>query len=288
MRAKYHHVPKPADTAFSVRHDILPHFGTVWHYHPEIELHYVIRGEGVRFIGNNVSSFTPDEMLLLGSNLPHTWKCNPAKHNTVEAVVMHFHPQCLGKDFLNINEMQAVNKVLTMAKTGLVIQGSAKQEIKSLMLELREAIGIKRVILMLQVFQALTKNTSYSPISGHLENNKLGQMDRQRIDKIISYTFNHFKDKISISQIADTVGLGTTSFCRYFKMMTNKSYLDFLTEVRLNNACRLIIESKLTMENIAIESGFENTSNFYRHFKLHKQCTPSEYRKKFSFPLISA
>ncbi|MEJ1741422.1 cupin domain-containing protein, partial [Escherichia coli] len=87
-------------TSFSIRHDVKPNFGSVWHYHPELELHHVIRGEGVRFIGDNISNFSSGDMLLLGSNLPHTWSCNEAyfsrvREHVVEAIVIHFLPDCL-------------------------------------------------------------------------------------------------------------------------------------------------------------------------------------------------
>ena len=76
MKAKYHQVPKQTNTTFSIRHDILPQFGTVWHYHPEIELHYLIKGQGMRFIGENITDFYDDEVILMGSNIPHMWKGN--------------------------------------------------------------------------------------------------------------------------------------------------------------------------------------------------------------------
>lgn len=101
MKAKFHQVPKTSDHTFKIRHDVLPHFGTIWHYHPEIELHYLIKGEGIRFIGENISNFEKDELILLGSNIPHTWKCNLKSDSEyyVEALVLHFHPESLGHNF---------------------------------------------------------------------------------------------------------------------------------------------------------------------------------------------
>lgn len=283
MKAKYHHVPKPLDNAFSIRHDVLPIFGTVWHYHPEIELHYLIKGEGVRFIGDNISSFRKGEMVLLGSNLPHTWKCDSVDQNQnyVEALVMHFHPECLGKDFLNISETQGINKIIALARNGLIINGESKKKIRDLLIHLKESDGLIKIITLLHIFQILLERNDYHPISKNLDFSKLNKLDEERVDKIVSYTFNHFKEKIFIDEIANLSNLSVTSFCRYFKMVANKSYFDFLTEIRLNHACRLILDSKLTVENIAIDSGFDNTSNFYRHFRIFKGCTPKEYKKQF-------
>ena len=106
MKPHFHKIPPTLQSSFSIRHDIKPDFGNVWHFHPELELHYVIKGEGVRFIGDNISNFTEGEMILLGENLPHTWRCkdeyfqsNPDMN--VEAMVIQFLPVCLGKYHLN-------------------------------------------------------------------------------------------------------------------------------------------------------------------------------------------
>ena len=283
MIPKFHIVPKALDNAFSIRHDVIPHFGTAWHYHPEIELHYLIKGEGVRFIGDNIGNFQQGDMILMGSNLPHTWKrsfTNSSEEN-VEALVLHFHPECLGKDFLNVSETQGINKLNELAKNGLIIQGKSKEQIRQLMWEMKPESGLNKIIYLLRIFNILLENQEYEILSNSIEYSKLNKLDETRVDKIFSYTLKNFKDKISIENIARLTNLSVTSFCRYFKMTANKSYFDFLTEVRLNHACRLILETDYTIQHIALDSGFENTSNFYRHFKNVKGITPKEYKSRF-------
>ncbi|RZF60203.1 AraC family transcriptional regulator [Sphingobacterium corticibacterium] len=282
MKAKFHQVPKAFNNAFSIRHDILPHFGTIWHYHPEIELHYLIKGEGVRFIGDHIDHFGEDDMVLLGSNLPHTWKCNEIKQgeNHVEALVLHFHPECLGKEFLTVSETQEILKLLQLSKNGLIIHGDTKERIKELMAAMQHTNGLEKLIYLFAIFRVLATSDEYETLSRSFAYNKLNKIDESRMDKVFSHTLTNFREKISIEDVAILCNLSSTSFCRYFKMITNKSYFDFLTEVRLNHACRLIIDSDLTMQHIAVESGFENTSNFYRHFKKFKGITPTEYRKR--------
>lgn len=281
MKAKFHQVPKPFNNAFSIRHDILPHFGTIWHYHPEIELHYLIKGEGVRFIGDHIDHFRENDMVLLGPNLPHTWKCNEIQpgENHVEALVLHFHPECFGKEFLTISETQEVLKLLQLSKNGLIIHGDTKEKIKAQMEAMKDTDGLEKLIHLFGIFRILVSSDDYNMLSNSFAYNKLNKIDESRMDKVFSYTLKSFKEKIVIEEVATLCNLSTTSFCRYFKMITNKSYFDFLTEVRLNHACRLIIDSDLTMQHIAVESGFENTSNFYRHFKNFKGITPTAYRK---------
>lgn len=282
LTPKLHIVPKALDNAFSLRHDVLPHFGTVWHYHPEIELHYLIRGEGTRFIGDHIGNFQKDDMILMGSNLPHTWKCNLNETtDNVEALVLHFHPETFGKEFLSFSETQGINKLNELAQNGLLISGHSKEKIKRLLWRMKNDTGLNKIIYLFRIFNILLENKEYEVLSNNIELSKFNKLDENRIDKIFSYTLQNFKEKIFIEDVAKLTNLSVTSFCRYFKMTANKSYFDFLTEVRLNHACRLIVETDYTIQNIALDSGFENTSNFYRHFKNVKGITPKEYKGQF-------
>lgn len=284
LTPKLHIVPKALDNAFSLRHDVLPHFGTLWHYHPEIELHYLIKGEGTRFIGDHIGNFQQDDLILMGSNLPHTWKCNlneASNDDNVEALVLHFHPETFGKEFLSFSETQGINKLNELAQNGLLISGHSKEKIKRLLWRMKNDTGLNKIIYLFRIFNILLENKEYKVLSNNLELSKFNKLDENRIDKIFSYTLQNFKEKIFIEDIAQLSNLSVTSFCRYFKMTANKSYFDFLTEVRLNHACRLIVETDYTIQNIALDSGFENTSNFYRHFKNVKGITPKEYKTRF-------
>ncbi len=284
LTPKLHIVPKALDNAFSIRHDVLPHFGTVWHYHPEIELHYLIKGEGTRFIGDHIGNFQRDDMILMGSNLPHTWKCNLnnlESSDNVEALVLHFHPECFGKQFFNFSETQGIIKLIEHAKNGLLINGSSKEKIKELLWKMKPETGLSKLIYLLEIFKIVLENCDYEILSNNIEYSKFNKLDETRIDKIFSYTLQNFKEKIFIEDVAGLTNLSVTSFCRYFKITANKSYFDFLTEVRLNHACRLIVETDYTIQHIALDSGFENTSNFYRHFKNVKGVTPKEYKARF-------
>lgn len=283
MKAKYHQVPKPVDHSFSIRHDVLPHFGTIWHYHPEIELHYLIKGEGIRFIGENISNFEEDELILLGSNLPHTWKCNIKDNHDayVEAMVMHFHPDCLGVDFLSLPETKNFKRFLALANQGLLIKGEAKSKIKKQLFKMKDVEGLHKIVLLLRIFDILNKSQEFEVISSDYVNVNYNKLDESRMNKVFTYTFSNFKNKVHIEDLAELSNLSVTSFCRYFKNITQKSYFDFLTELRLNYACRLLVSSELTTLAIAEESGFENSSNFYRHFRNFKSCTPKEFKKQY-------
>lgn len=288
MKPKFHQVPKQSDNTFRIRHDVLPNFGTAWHYHPEIELHYVIKGYGVKFIGDNISNFHEGEMILLGSNIPHTWKCTIPQDakSYVEALVLHFHPESLGREFLYLPETIDFVKVLNSSRNGLYIYGETKSLIKNLMIQMSEASRLRKIIFLLEIFDILAHSTDYKQISQNQSSLRLDSTDDERMNNIFNYTLKNLRNKIYLEDVADIANLSVTSFCRYFKNITNKSYYNFLIELRLSHACRLLFNSNHTIKQIVEESGFENMSNFYRHFKVFKNCTPKEYRQRFKLNKI--
>lgn len=286
MKPHFHKVPSNTEQAFSIRHDVRPNFGTIWHYHPELELHYVIRGEGVRFIGDNVSNFSSGEVLLLGENLPHTWRCKEEyfQGNTdlqIEAIVMHFRPECLGAEFLNLSEAFAIRKLYEKAKKGLIIKGETAQRLKDLMQSAISASPLQRLIILLSILELMTESDEMEMITAANTFYQSNEMETVRLNNVCTYTLANYAKDIRLEDIAAIANLSTTSFCRYFKLMTHKTYNDFLTEIRVSHACRALVENRMSIEIICFESGFNNLSNFYRHFKNVKGITPLEYKKQY-------
>lgn len=287
MKAHFHKIPNTLQNSFIINHDIKPDFGDVWHYHPELELHYVIKGEGLRFIGDNISNFVPDEMVLLGENLPHSWRCkddylqnNPGLNT--EAMVLHFLPDCLGKHMLTLPEAYLIPKLFEKAKSGMIINGETKDKLVELMRLALNATNIDRIIILLSILKTLAETDEYSQIVN--SKNTLYQSNESeilRINKICNYTLTHYKNDITLQEVASLSNLSVTSFCRYFKLVTKKTYYDFLIEIRVSHACRFLIENKLPTEVICFDCGFNNVSNFYRHFKNVTGLTPLDYKRKY-------
>ncbi len=287
MKPLFHKVPVKLQNSFSIRHDVASNFGTVWHYHPELEIQYVIKGEGVRFIGDNISNFSSGELILLGENLPHTWRCNetyfqPTSQLEVEAIVIHFLPDCLGKDLLNLPEAYLIPKLFEKAKQGMVIQGKTREKLSKLLFSAIHATNLDRIIVLLSILKTLAETNEYSTITTSQHTfTQSSESDNIRLNKVYNYTLSHYKKEISLEEISSLSNLSVTSFCRYFKLMTKKTYYDFLIEIRISHACRALIEDKLPTEVICFECGFNNVSNFYRHFKKVTGITPLDYKRTY-------
>lgn len=287
MKPQFHRVPVPALSSFSIRHDKTANFGSEWHYHPELELHYVIQGEGVRLIGDNISNFSSGELILLGENLPHMWQSNESYYQSnpsrkVEAMIFHFLPYCLGQDFLSLPEAYLLPVLFEKAKKGMSIYGDSKKRIIDLMMEGQDASEFKRLLILISTLKILAETTEYFNIAtphAFYKNTDDNVVDR--INKVCSYSLLNFKKEITLEEIANIANLSVTSFCRYFKTITKKTYYDFLIEIRVSHACRMLIEDLQPTEIICFECGFNNVSNFYRHFKKITNMTPLEYKRKY-------
>jgi AraC-like DNA-binding protein len=286
MKPLFHKVPTSLQNSFGIRHNVEPNFGKIWHYHPELELHYVVRGEGVRFIGDNISNFSSGEVILLGENLPHTWRCHEEYYQNnpkldVEAIVIQFLPDCLGKDFIHLPESFMIPKLFEKAKKGMIIEGKAREDLIELMQKAPLANQIDKLIILLHILKILAEADDYQQITSAHAFYQSNETDTIRLNKICTYTLSNYKREITLAEISSISNLSITSFCRYFKLMTKKTYYDFLIEIRISHACRLLVEDKLPTEVVCFDCGFNNVSNFYRHFKKVTDMTPLDYKKKY-------
>lgn len=287
MKPHFHRVPRSSEYAYLSRQHTLPNFGTVWHYHPELELHYIIRGEGVRFVGENISNFEAGELLLLGANLPHMWRCSEKYFEgdptvSAEAIVVHFLPDFAGADLLKKEETALLLSLYEKALLGQEVLGRTKNQVLTLMQQSVKNSGFSRLINILQMVNILAESKEMKPINQGVIQYRSNQDEIDRLNKIYQYTLDNYRQDITLENVAEIANLSITSFCRYFKMMTKKTFNDFLAEVRISHARRLLIEDEhLTTEAICFECGFNTRSNFFRHFKNITGYSPIVFRQKF-------
>ena len=284
MKPHFHKVPTRDQQAYSIRHDVTRATSSTWHYHPELELHYVIRGEGVRIIGDSIANFSAGDLILLGENLPHTWQCNKTyfseePESNFEAIVVHFLPDWLGRDFLHLLEANAIPKLYERAKRGLLFRAETRDRVKDLMLATLATTAVDRLVALLSILNILAESKQVETIALAHAFYQSNEQETIRLNKVCGYTLANYTQEITLEEIATIANLSITSFCRYFKMMTHKTYFDFLIEVRLSHACRALVEDQLPIEIIYNECGFNNSSNFYRHFKRTKGVSPLEYKR---------
>ncbi len=286
MQALLKKVIQPTEHCFLVRTDNFNHFYNKWHFHPEVELTHIAKGSGMRFIGDSIEEFNDGDLVLVGSNLPHVWRNDESyfrEDSALRAVaeVIQFLPQCFGKDFFELQETKPIQKLLNRSTRGLKISGATKEKVVDKLQQLLDTSGIYRITLLLHILDEIAHSDEVVPLSseGFLESYHI--QDGNIIDKIYQFTLTNYYRKILIEEVAEASNMSVSNFCRYFKVHTQKTYIQFLNEVRIGFACRMLIENHKSIQQIASDCGFNNLSNFNRQFYLIKQQKPKEYRTSF-------
>jgi len=286
MKPKLLKIALAPEHSFSIRYDVVPFFFNEWHFHPEIELVYINEGTGTQFIGDNIQQFNTGDMVLVGSNLPHLWLCDEkyfvkANKLKVTSTVIHFMPDMLGNSFFKLPENKEIDKLLEKARMGLQIHRQTKAQVLEKMQALLQAQSSEKIILLLQILHILAHSKELSPIVSKNYQLLIPQKESERINIIYQHVFNQFKHPVKLEEVAALIHMSPNSFCRYFKTRTRKTFSSFLLEVRINHACKLLTETDLTISEICYKSGFNNFSNFNRHFKKETGNTPLQYKTKY-------
>lgn len=268
------------EQSFAIRNQVNPLYYSHWHFHAELELMHVRSGSGIRFVGDSIENFQAGDLILLGSNLPHFWRSGTTKDESIcEATVVQFEEEFWGKQFLNLPEAVQIKDLFHRARRGIRITGETRKVVGAFMQTLSEANGLQRIVLLLQILQVIAQSPEISFLSSTGFNLVLHANDSDRIAKIYAFTLANFSKKIKLAEAAAAIHLTPTAFSRYFKMHTRKTYSQFLQEIRVGHACKLLIEGKWSIGQISLESGFQNFSNFNRYFKAITKLTPQEYYK---------
>lgn len=269
---------------FQVREDRLDYLDSTWHYHEEYEFTFIDYPAGKRIIGNHVDTFKEQELVMLGPNLPHAWRhIDGAEKPTIAArsVVIHFSEYCFGDRFFSMPEMNPIAIILEKSKRGILISGQSRQLISTWMNEMLSDSSSKRIVKLLQILDLLATSSDCKLLSseGYWEN--LTVADRARMNLVYEYILNNFTRDIDLKQVASIASISIPAFCRFFKLRTKKTLTQYVNELRVNYACKLLAETNNSVAQIGYESGFNNLSNFNRQFKEIKQCAPAAYRKDF-------
>ncbi len=268
-----------------------PYFIVPWHFHPEVEIMLITNGTGTRFVGDNIEEFSKYDLVMVGANLTHVWKNSPQhydehSHLRAEARVILFREGCLGKDFFNIEEMKSVKDLLTRAGRGLKFFGDTRSTVIKKIMEAYEQTEFDRLISLVQILQELSLSKEYTMLSsaGYVQN--IQTSDLYQLNIILDYLIKNFRNEIKLEQISRLANMSPTAFCRYFKNRTNKTLIQFINELRVGYAKKMIVESRDNISTICFECGFNNISNFYDHFQKISGMLPSQFRKEHNNKLI--
>ena len=285
MKAFFQKLEPGPERSFMTHRYTIPYFNVAWHFHPEIELTYIVRSSGTRYVGDSIRLFEPGDLVLLGPNLPHCWEnhspLNEEKDHVAEAVVIQFDRKFMGAEFFRIPEMMAINELLDRSAQGLYFHGLTAEQIGPRVLDLESRTPVQQLSELLLILQTLAESTEYDLLSSRGFVAQLAHTESEKINLVFDYLRENFKTRISLDEVAALTHMTPSAFCRFFKTRTNKTFIQYVNEFRIGYASRLLIESDLTVSQIAGESGFHNMANFNRLFRRIRNTSPLRFRKQF-------
>ncbi|WP_158994628.1 AraC family transcriptional regulator [Mucilaginibacter sp. L196] len=272
--------------SFSVRQDLVPQFNNVWHYHPEVELIHLKKGEGTQFIGDSIRQFKMGDVMLIGSQLPHYMRFDEAyfreeSNKSADVRVAHFCENFWGDQFLQLPENRMLKTVLEKARRGIIVNGKTKIVVAEIMEKMLNSNGSEKIILLMEALNAIAACNQVTLLSSIGFKHNPGSPEDDRIKAIYEYSMANFRNKIYLEEIASIANVSPNSFCRYFKSHTQKTYSQFLIELKVGHACKLLIENKVIIKQLCYESGFNNFASFHKFFKQITGKSPLIYQKEF-------
>lgn len=276
----------PDSKAFVIHKLSSPYFDPVLHYHPEYQLFLVVEGTGTRFIGDNIKPFKENDIVFTGPNLPHLWRSDNKyfdkknKLNT-SGIVIYFREDFLGGSIHQKEELEIISHLFKRSLRGLEITGKTNRIVNKMMVQLLNLHGLPSIIHLLRILDVIATSQECLPIThaGYIAVNKEAETDR--MNKVYEFVMKNFRKRVSLEKVADLVNMTPTSFSRYFKSRVNKSFSDFLKEVRIDYACKLLNEEKININRVGYECGFPTISNFNKQFKTIVGKTPLHYKNEY-------
>ena len=274
---------KDPDRSFILHHE--KHSFSSWHYHPEYEMVLILNGKGRRLVGDNIDHFKQNDLILVGSNLPHAWICDD-EYNIHpdgfqgEAIVIQFMYDFLGSPFFEIPENKVLKNILEKSSRGIRFTGKTRIKIISLLTNSYNLDGTDQLHLMMTLFNLLSKTKEYTLLSSAGFMEPYHRDGNEPIQKALDHILHNFQREITIKKMLDITHMSNTTFCNVFKRITRMTFKEYLINIRIGYACKLISNSTMSIAEVALACGFENISNFNHKFKRIKTVTPSIFRKQ--------
>jgi len=281
MKASYEAVPIPEGRSFLIRPFDIDGFKAPFHYHPEYELTLIVEGSGSRFVGTHMARFNSGDLMLIGTNIPHCWKLD-RDCKKASSIVIQFKYDFLGESFMSAPEMNSVKAMLENNTGGWVISGILRQHItaniQNLVFEENPFLALMKLLHSLSIISRSDEIQllSTSPISA----TRL-KADNDRILPIYEYIQTNFNKKIELGHAAALLNMNPNAFCKLFKRITRKTFIETVTDYRVGLAIQLLTTSGLPVSQVAFESGFADDSNFFKAFKKRTGYSPLKYRIRY-------
>lgn len=285
MRALPFRLPTSAEESLQIQIDELERFYDRLHHHPELQLTLIESSHGTRFVGDHIGHFAPGDVTMIGAHVPHRF-LNDESEVTDEprparSISVYFDAESLGRGLLNLPEMAGVPELLSRASQGLELTGDTRIDVATRIREMVHQDRFERLVSLLVLLRQFAHSSEVMTMASSACISPLADADGSKMADIVNYVMRNYTRAITLDEIAHIAKMSTSAFCRYFKTRTQKTFTDFVNEVRIGSACRMLIGSERTIKEVCYSVGFNNVSHFNRQFRAKTGHTPSAYVQKF-------
>jgi len=280
-------IPVPRDKTVIVQKDVLPHFYPHLHRHEEIQLTWIQQGEGTLVAENNMYAFRGGEIYWLGVNLPHVFKSDPsyfspASRKKIRTLNIYFNTRGQLDSFFGLPEIKAVRTFLQQQQSGFKVPAEHVEEVSRKMLRIQHSTGIDQLVHFIELLKQLSSFQELTPLSASSIPVSYSEHEGIRIGAIYNYIMQHYDKAIALEDVARQAHMTPQAFCRYFKKHTLHTFVSFLNEVRINEACKKLADGSYdSIAAVAYHCGFNSITNFNRVFKGITGKSPSEYIERY-------
>ena len=280
MKPEYEIITEPAERSFTakiVKRESRPLLSQAWHFHPEIEICFTMKSNGRRFVGNQISDYQENDLVMFGSNLPHGFTTEVYSSQ----VVIQMTDDFLGKAFIDSPEMHSIKNLFSYAKRGLEFKHRTKKKAVKIIKSLLHKDGVHQLLLLLELLQLLAEAQDLEEICSEEYALDFNEAQLGRIKIVYDHIMRNFKKEVSIKEIADKLNVSEAAFYKFIKKQTKKTYTQIINEFRINYASKMLMTSDKTISQICFESGYNNVSYFNRKFKEIRHQTPRGFRSHY-------
>ena len=284
MKPSYRHISTPEDASFTIKEYCQPRFTNTFHFHHGYEVILIVKSAGQVYVGNKVMNYHEGEIFMFGPGLVHCWSSDMSTgaDDVAQATVVQFTADFMGKDFFETLELRKVKELLQESVYGLKFRNTSPS-LSPLFFQFQPNQQMKNLILLLQILEELCQRRKDGAllITDDVRKIHYKESDSKKLASIFNYVFENYHHEVDIKTAASLACMSEAAFCRYFKRNTHKTFSQFVNEIRISHATRLLMGKENNITDICYTCGFDNVSYFNRQFKIHQGLTPREYRKVF-------
>jgi AraC-like DNA-binding protein len=280
-------IPVLKDNSIHVQEDKQPHFYEHLHRHNETQITWILHGKGTLITRNSMQRFKDGDIFIIGANQAHLFKSDPAYFKNNKKLKIHslnifFNPGGLIYYLLSFPEIKRIKKFINASNYGMQVYEKDQKKLYNRILKIKNSSSGFRFAAFIELLQEMAEIKKWKYLSNEFFKSSITDSEGLRMNDIYQYTMVNFAKTITLKQIAKVAFLTTHSFCRYFKKHTSKTYISFLNEIRINEACKRLSDNQFgSISEVALESGFNNVVSFNRVFKSMIHKSPREFMKEY-------